>query len=72
LVSVEPSANFTVGTTWLPPLTEPTNSAASGSASMSTSVQAIPSVYSAYLSRAQKPHHEVVYMVSAALISGST
>src|ERR1700709_1665170 len=37
LVSVDPSANFTVGTTWLPPLTEPTKSAAPGSASMSTS-----------------------------------
>jgi hypothetical protein len=43
---------------------------------MSTSVQAIPSDLSAYLSRAQKPHHEVVYMVNpdvpAALISRST
>ena len=53
LVSVEPSANFTVGTTWLPPLTEPTNSAASGSSSMSTSVQAMPSDFSAVFSRAQ-------------------
>ncbi len=37
LVSVDPSANFTVGTVLLPPLTEPTNSAAAGSCSMSTS-----------------------------------
>ncbi len=53
LVSVDPSANFTVGTTWLPPLTEPTNSAAAGSCSMSTSGHEMPSDFSAVLSREQ-------------------
>ena len=38
LVSADPSANLTVGTVWLPPLTERTNSAATGSRSMSISV----------------------------------
>ena len=53
LVSVEPSANFSVGTTWLPLLTDPTNSAAAGSCSMSTSSYAMPSDFSAVFSRRQ-------------------
>ena len=42
-VSAVPSANRTVGTVWLPPLTLITNSAAASSRSMSTTVYSMPS-----------------------------
>jgi hypothetical protein len=43
LVSAVPSGNSTVGTVWLPPFTDITNSAAASSRSMSTSTISIPS-----------------------------
>src|SRR5580698_3377009 len=59
-----PSGNTTVGTVWLPPLTDITKLAASGSSSMLISAISMPSVASCLLSLRQKAHHVVVYMVS--------
>src|SRR6516225_10179791 len=64
LTSVVPSGSTTVGTVWLPPLTDITNSAAAGSCSMSTSAISIPSRASCFFRFRQKPHHGVVYIIS--------
>src|SRR6266480_3111604 len=64
LVSAVPSGNSTVGTVWLPPFTDITNSAAASSRSMSTSAISIPSRASCLFRLRQKPHHGVVYIVS--------
>src|ERR1700750_280442 len=64
LVSAVPSGNRTVGTVWLPPFTDITNSAAASSRSMSTSTISIPSRASCLFRLRQYPHHVVVYIVS--------
>ena len=43
LVAAEPSGKSSVGTVWLPSLTSMTNATASGSSSMFTSVNGMPS-----------------------------
>src|SRR3984957_13017067 len=69
LHNVLPSANSSVGTVWLPPLTLSTNFAASGSSSMSTSVTSTPALPSCRLRFLQNPHQVVVYIVSGTGIS---
>src|SRR5450755_275134 len=64
LTRAVPSGNSTVGTVWLPPLTDITNSAAAGSRSMSTSAISMPDLASWFLRFRQKPHQDVVYIVS--------
>src|SRR5712692_2200184 len=64
LVSALPSGKTTVGTVWLPPFTDITNSAAASSRSMSTSAISIPARASWLLRFRQKPHQVVVYIVS--------
>src|SRR5271169_894396 len=64
LTMTVPSGNTTVGTVWLPPLTDITNSHAAGSRSMSTSAISIPSRASCCFRFRQKPHHGVVYIIS--------
>jgi hypothetical protein len=48
----------------LPPFTDITYSAAAGSRSMSTSAISMPTRASWFFRFRQKPHHEVVYIVS--------
>src|SRR6185437_10867951 len=71
LVMALPSGNTTVGTVWNPPLTDITKSAAAASSSMLISAISMPSRASWLLSRLQKAHHVVVYMVSGCAIGCS-
>ncbi len=63
LVSVEPSANRTVGTIWFPSLTPATHAADTGSSSTSISVKEMPRSVRRCFSLQQGPHQEAVKTV---------